>query len=527
MAEDHVIHNEAQAGSVGSNAFLDQRQDDAAVAAVESVDTLGDYEALIYAHPDYVAWSEKWRKFEDCYEAEDIYRFVHRHPRESQDMFDVRLKRGYYYNYCAAVVDLMVAYLFHAPIERLPGSAAEEEFERLYADADLRGTTYVNLLQDVAAFAQIHGHCGVLVDAPSVEGLESEEQREALGVRPYLTVVRAPQIRDWELDQYGKFEWVKIEVVRDAVRSFRKEVPANLRYFVIWTKQSWELWQADEGEEEARRIDEGENPLGVVPLVIIYNERAKNHRWFGSSQLRDIADINIAILNWSSLGDEEIAERCLNILTMEESGNDMPEVLAHHNVLEYRTGTQPPSYLVPGDTPLKLIGEWIDRGKDEIFRLSKLSGSTGLLGVREATSGIAYAYEFNETNQSLGKKAEGLEQGETEIHRLVAKWVKAEWDGKVAYPREFGVDDFLMEFQVLTGARTNLTSETAIKEVEKRVTSKMFARHPMKLRKTIEGEIEQANPILVGMAESFQKLPAGLTNPSSGQPGSGEAADED
>jgi hypothetical protein len=493
---------------------MDQNPPDAeAELEALKLQLMRDYQALVYEHPDYVAWEPRWRKYEDLYEAEDIYRFVHRHPRESQDMFDVRVKRGYYYNYCASVVDLVVAYLFHAPIERLPGDAIESDVDALYQDADFSGTSYVNFMQDVATSAQIYGHCGVLVDAPQADEIESEAVRQEQGIRPYLTVVLPTQIKDWELDRHGNFKWVKIELVGESDREFRAEAGGTLRRFVIWNRKGWEAWDVNDDDQTATMVGDGEHSLGEVPLVICYNEKAKNHRWFGSSQLRDIADINIAILNWSSLGDEEIAERCLNILTMEGGGNDSPEILGHHNILEYSTGAKPPEYLTPGDTPLKLIGEWIDRAKDEIFRLSKLSGSTGLLGVREATSGIAYAYEFNETNQSLGKKAEGMEQCEIAVHRLVSKWLRKEWDGKVAYPREFGVDDFLMEFQILGSARTNLTSETAIKEIEKRVAAKMFARHPMKLRSEIESEIENAEPKGLGLAESFGSVPATLVNP--------------
>lgn len=511
MPPDTPIHDESVAGAVGSNAYLDSQEDrDPLQAKVDLVERLDDYSAMVYEHPDYCSYYQKWKKYEDCYEAEDIYRFLFRHPRESADMFDVRVKRGYFYNYCASVVDLIVAYLFHSPIERITDGSLQKELDEIYSDADLCGSTYTNFMQQVAEFAQIHGHVGVLVDAPKADGISTEEDRKRAGVRPYLTLIKATQIKDWALDRYGRFSWVKIEIDRDESRSPNKPVGENVRSFLIWNRESWEEWEVDDVEESAVLVDSGSHSLDAVPLIIFHNERAKNHRWFGSSMLRDIADINIAILNWSSLGDEEIAERCLNILTMESSGIDSPEILSHHNVLEYTAGTQAPQYLVPGETPLKLIGEWIERAKDEIFRLSKLSGSTGLLGVREATSGIAYAYEFNETNQSLAKKAEGMEQGEIEVHRMIAKWMNEQWSGTVSYPREFGVDDFLQEMQILSEARSNLTSESAIKELEKKITAKMFARESMDLRSRIKKEIESAEPKGFGFAENFGTLPSDL-----------------
>jgi hypothetical protein len=185
--------------------------------------------------------------------------------------------------------------------------------------------------------------------------------------------------------------------------------------------------------------------------------------------------------------------------------------LSHNNILEFSQCDHQPYYLTPGETPLKLIGEWIERGKDEIYRLAKMGGSTGLLGVREATSGIAYAYEFNETNQSLAQKAEYLEQAEREVHRLIHKWMGEELDEPevISYPREFGVEDFLMELQVLTEVRNTLSSDTAIKEAEKNLARKMFSKHPQGIRNKIEEEIE-AGDVRGPNALTFQSVPSAL-----------------
>jgi hypothetical protein len=212
--------------------------------------------------------------------------------------------------------------------------------------------------------------------------------------------------------------------------------------------------------------------------------------------VRDIADINKAILNWSSLGDEEIFERCLNVLAMEGDDDAAPRQLSHHNVLMFQGAQHAPFYLEPGATPLEMIGTWISNAKDEIYRIAKMGGATGMREVREATSGIAYAYEFNETNQSLASKAENLEHGEREIHRLIAAWSGEQIGGKgnpgdgIGYPREFGVDDFLMELQIILEGRTAFTSKTARQELEKRVARKFFARDAQETRSKIEQEIE-------------------------------------
>ena len=502
-------------GGIGSNAHLDRMTD---AGVMPGGRPMTNEEALDFCHPEYLNRITKWEKYTDCYEADNIYQYIFRHTRESDDIFTARVKRGYYYNYVASVVDLFVSYLYHSPINRNFGNLPQVDLEAFMKDANRSGDMFHIFIQMAATFAQMSGHCGILVDAPKGpdEGFKSEEDRKKAQFRPYGTLVQAQQIKDWEVDEFGRWNWVKLEMIRPEGRDWKKQPDENLRSFLIWSRDEWQEWEMTEnegGDMEAKLLDSGPNPLGEVPLVIVRNERCLSHNWMGLSTVRDIADINIAILNWSSLGDEEIYERCLNVLALERSEGDASVLLAHHNVLEYEPGTQPPQYLTPGESPLQLIGSWVERGKDEIYRLAKLGGSTGLQGVREATSGIAYAYEFNETNQSLAKKAKSLEQAETEVFRLFAKWLKVDWDGGVEYPQEFGVEDFVTEFQVLAEARTNFTSDTAVKEVEKKLAEKMFSKEKQTLRKKILDEIEAADPRGPGLLESFANIPAAPREP--------------
>lgn len=516
--------------SIGSDASMQQQQQRTEYVKAPVVDS--NVAMLRHTHADYEKQLPFWQKYTDCYESNDIYRYIHKHLRESDESFNLRVKRGYYYNYTASIVDLYVSYLFQAPISRRVTSgdsseskdseeaAADESihelFESIYRDADLNNTDYSVFMQNVATYAQICGQSAVLIDMPTIdpETIVSEQDRKENNIRPYLCAIHSQQIMDWRLDNYGRFEWVKLRIHREELREWNTPVAGCNENYVIWTRKTWEEWQIFKdvnGNEAATKISFGEHDLGEVPLVIVRNGPMPRHQWFGMSAVKDIADINLAILNWSSFGDEEICNRCLNVLAMERDANDAPPVISHSNVLEYPSGTQPPQYLAPGSTPLELIGKWIDRAKDEIYRIAKLGGSTGLLGVREATSGIAYAFEFNETNQSLAHKADSLQEAEMNIHRLIAKWANKKCKCTVVYPDEFGVQDFLLELQILAESRSNLTSETAVKELQKKVASRMFSSESQELRDKIEKEIDTASVMPLGYAESFGTVPSEVT----------------
>lgn len=482
--------------AVGSNAAIDRQNN------VANLDHIGPFgvknlevgQALSYKHPDYLDYVQKWAKYSNCYEANDIYRYIHRHLRESDVMFEQRVKRGYYYNYVSAIVDLFISYLFHSPIVRDFGKSPDL-FNYLMDDCDLAGTSYSDFMVLAATQAQINGHVGILVDAPKVTTpFQNEADRKAAKHRPYLSLIHATQIQDWELDRFGNFEWIKIEFKKPQERTFTQTVEEDVRYFLIWSKTEWQEWRVE--DENPILLDKGTHDLGCVPIVIMRNERLPRHPWFGLSAIRDISDINIAILNWASMGDEEIFERCLNILTMERDEGDAAAEMSHHNVLEYASGSHPPAYLIPGTTPLDMVGAWIDRAKDEIYRIAKLGGSVGLQGTRSAASGIAYAFEFNETNQSLSKKAASTEHAEQQIMKLISLWQNSkEFDGRITYPREFGVEDYLSDLNILMAGRNTLTSETAIKELEKKVTNKIFSLEDPELRQKIAKEIDSQKDI--------------------------------
>lgn len=494
--------------STGSNADIDYEYD--VSVAPEELTNIGDagkVASLLRTHPDYDANVAKWEKYRDLYESNDVYRFIHKHVRESEDTFAARIKRGYFLNYCASIIDLYTSYIFRAPISRHPGDLFRE-CEEIYQDADFRGSTYNSFLYDASADAQTYGHVGILVDATQADDeVQTEADRKRKGIRPYLIRFAPTEILDWETDRFGRFEWIKLELGNDEARSWEQSIDSSRRVFLIWDRFHWEKWEVvynEKGEQEARLLDHDTHDLGCVPFVVLRNIRRRTHDWFGESTIRDIADVNIAILNWSSLGDEEIVNRCLNLLTMQrDPSGDSAVNISHHNVLEYAEGANPPQYLTPGATPLQLISGWITNAKDEIYRLAKLGGTNSQKRVSEAQSGLAYAFEFNETNQALAQKADNLRQADIEIHRLIAKWHGKTFNGTIEYPDEFGVEDFLFELQILTEARTNFTSDTAIKEVEKEVAAKFFSRKPMELRNKIIQEIEAADPKSTGLLESF------------------------
>lgn len=371
-------------------------------------------------------------------------------------------------------------------------------FNELYRDADLQGTTFDRFMQELGAWAQIHGHTGVLVDSPQIEeGQEpkTEQQRKDMNLRPYLVRYPAESIVDWVLDSKGQFEWVRLmEPVEEPREPFDDESKTSTLYRTF-TKNEWFLHKIDD-KQNVTVEGKGTHDLGVVPLVIAYNKKKKGCQLVGDSSIDDISVLNLALLNWMSLLDEEIYNKCLNILVMKKSAmsEGMQEVvISQHNVIEYEE--EPPAFIAAATTPGEFILSMMKALIEEIYRIAKMGGGGQGLRIQEAVSGVAHAYEFNETNQALADKADQLESAEMKIHEIYAMWWGIEFKGQINYPDEFGVEDLNQEFDFLTKSRGAITSITAKRELEKRVVKKLLQTTvDQQTLQRIMGEIDQAQP---------------------------------
>jgi hypothetical protein len=213
--------------------------------------------------------------------------------------------------------------------------------------------------------------------------------------------------------------------------------------------------------------------------------------------------MNIQIMNWLSMLDEEIAQKTLNILTMQDDASGGEVIIGSNNVLTY-TGDTAPGFIAPASAPGELIAQSIINARDEIYRLAKLTGGVGVL--KEVRSGIAYSYEFQETEQTLADTADELEEAEIKIHRIWSKWLGTEWNGVIDYPDEFGIEDVLADISVLEKSIAIVTSPTFKAEVQKKIVPKILPKVSESVSNQIEEEIEALSEV------ESEKLLAGINS---------------
>jgi len=500
---------------------------------------------LLARHTQYVNSSGLWSKYHDCYQGRSMAQHIKRHLRESKASLQQRVKRAYYLNYCEPIVDLYTHYIFSKPAvrkenrdsisvsaatsETLPSFVTktsnentlkpQNEWETWLEDVNRKGDGISRFMSNATKYSLVYGHAYLLVDMPKTDkDIVTEKDRLDNNVTPYVVLLYPEDITNFSLDDRGKLIWVRIkESPPDTTDPFspkksegKKSLLKNTTYimgkenagiehllegekevyFKTWTRDGW--FHHKVTKEGAFLIGQGTHPLGEVPVVPLYNSHLTKFPFYGSSLISDIADINVAILNWSSLIDEEIYQKCLNILCIQRSaGSDKEEiVIGSNNALEW-DGTTPPFFLAPATDPGAFIQTQIDRMRDEIFRLAKLGGGLGL-DLNTQRSGISHAYEFNETNRTIAEKADEVERAENEVHRLWFKWLGKTWDGIIDYPDTFSVESFDSELNLAMTSKDAVSSTTFHQEMEKRVVKKILHNVSSNITEQIFKEIEES-----------------------------------
>ncbi|MDQ6989204.1 MAG: hypothetical protein Q9M19_04915 [Mariprofundaceae bacterium] len=484
--------------------------------------TKPDLAAILLAEHDCVTRLQaRWDTFLRVYEGGIRVRdLLVQHQREHESSFLRRKQRTYYLNFCQPIIDIYSAFIYNRPpvrsADRISGTGGvpvtPDELQEFYRDVDGKGHDMNNFMKKfVHRRMNIFGHVYVVVDMPRLtETLLTEADRLAFGLRPYLYTVDPPRVINWAQDAAGRFLWIRWkedapdqedpfspELVSSSVQLPRSSpytssalpMKATMKAQRVrtWTRTQWFLHEIR--GKEVNLIDEGPNPLGEVPVVLVVREPSSLDPGCGISALTDLSGINVAIYQWTSLLDEELHQKVMSILTLHKDVADESTdvIIGSNNVLEY-TGNIPPQFIATPTAPAQMILESIDRLKTEMFTLAHLGGT---LNPTRGQSGVSHAFDFNETNQALAEQALVLENAEQQIHRLWAAWLNEEWRGTIDYPEEFGIELFDEELTTLSRAVEEIKSVSFARIMRTKLANKFLYKEDDAVKAQVAQEIAQ------------------------------------
>jgi hypothetical protein len=496
---------------------------------------------IIEKHPEIKKVDQKWRDIDLLIngETKDIEnsKFLFRLPNEKANTFNKRkvfFARGFK-NPTQQILSLKSEFIYRQDIHRI--SQSKNTTLDLFVNSAARGE---KSLQDVmkgkiSPAYWSYGTVFIVIDKPPIKPLTLEdEQRDGM---PYLSVLSAGQVVDFEWGSDGKLDWFRycVDEVPPRNNPFAERGKMQKVYFT-WTRQNMIVNDAKGMIISDRSINHN---LGIVPVVMHAQFLTDSSKTIGRSTFFQSADNIVMANNHFNVANNEIFKYASSILLVDSDdfnedkkavqSESNPETGQHKMTFERdehsdimiisELDKNYPRYLTKD---LKVVAEAWGKGTD--YFNQAIDNEKVRFGMSQDQtrneSGIAKAYDSEDQNAMLAGGAQDMETIEREIVDIACKWLNQKNDMSIIYPRRFDIFSFNENMDGLKAIKDlAVGSETLVKEMKKKI-ARQFVTEPDLLTK-INKEIDTAKdaPLLTDPNKSASQLtdalptsPAGALN---------------
>lgn len=420
------------------------------------------YNYAIAANETYDRYQERWEYLLESYVGGEDYRrasHLTQYQLETGDEYQTRLLSTPLDNHCRSVISTYVSFLFRQEPKREFGSLENDPaLEDFLKDADYDGRSLNAFMKEVSIYASIFGHAYIMVSKPNI-GAQTRAEELAQGVRPYLSILSPLVVTDWSWQRSlnGKYQLDYIKYIED--------VNGDETVVKEWTNELIKTTKVNTGKRVVLEQYEEPNELGMVPVVIAYNQRAVI-RGLGISDISDIADHQKKIYNEYSEVEQSIRLNGHPALVKTPSVEAVGGAGAVVSMPEDLDPSLKP-YLLDVSTDINQIYTSIQNSIEAIDKMANI----GAVRATESRSmsGVAMETEFQLLNAKLSEKADNLELAEEQIWKLYAIYQGTVWDGDIDYPGSFNIRDTSMEITQLKIAKETATDPRVLKQIDKQV----------------------------------------------------------
>jgi hypothetical protein len=430
--------------------------------------------------------------------------YVERHEREPKEAYERRIKELFGLGYTRSIIEIFHFYLFKKPVMRKTGGLGKDELWKMFQDdADLFGNGVENVLMDIALYAAIQGHMGILVDKSSNVFPNRAEQIDQK-VYPYIAKYHPSAVLDWEYERdYNNRPYLSMVKLLDDDEQYR-----------IWRSDYWEVWELpkdkngepDDSNQEADAvfIKGGPNPLDQIPFLWHYNHKSKDIG-IGVSDIHEVARIDLSIIRNLSQIEQIINFAAFPIMRKpmrDARPTDMnipqqEDEVSVEAVLEFdpENPESKPDWLPSSAAePIKATIELIEKKVQEIYRSSNAGGMAATEIQTQARSGVALKTEFQLLNAKLVSKAINLENTENKINELWLKWEKLldkhEDEVESTRNRTYDVENLASDLENALTAKSVVISQTFDQLIQKNTARQMLPGATEEEIDKIDKEIE-------------------------------------
>tara|TARA_S200002703_G_scaffold69278_1_gene60142 strand:+ start:3467 stop:4885 length:1419 start_codon:yes stop_codon:yes gene_type:complete len=428
-----------------------------------------DRDFLVAKHPEYEKKMQDWdlhvRSYMGGQDFSNGY-YLNRYVLETEEEYLKRIENTALDNHCRNVVQIYSSFLFRVPPTRDYGNLTGDlQLEQFIKDADLDGRSYNNVIREMQINASIYGTCWAIIDKP-LSNAKTRAEELSQDIRPYISIYTPENITNWNYERAinGRYYLTSLTVVESIME---KDAIVKVWSMEDVTTYKIEDYTIDYTTKKPIKIDEQPNPLGIIPAVILYNQKSMK-KAIGISDLSDVAELQRSIYNEYSeieqlirLSNHPSLVKTPNVEASAGAGSiiEMPEDLDQ--------GLKP--YIIqPNSQSLESIMKTINMKVQAIDRITHMGAVRGT--EKTVNSGIALQTEFQLLNARLAEKADLLQNTEEQIFDLYAKWQDTTFDGEIMYPDSFDLRDYASDLQFLQMAKASgVQSDTFIKEIDKQI----------------------------------------------------------
>jgi len=455
-------------------------------------------------HPLFEQYIDDWAFYMESYKGgtEYVRKYLYTHRLESREDYGRRINRAYYLNYCAPIASIPSDFIFKKEATR----PADANLELFRMNTNRRGLSIHEFMRKVCTLSAIYGHAHILIDRPRPTKEDEEKiskrtltKSEVVGAYPpYAVIVHPYNLLDWSVDPVTReLNWVIIRelILDDADFTEERGITDTYR---VWTQTSWILYS-----DENKELDRGDHNLGVVPLITCYHKDI-DEDLVGESMLKDVAEANRTIFNWTSNIDEMVARQTFSQLTCPDDGTLFEEEVdeSGQSTALKKVGSStiftfpaearhPPKFISPDTEQVGIIWTMIENHVREMFRMAGLiSAKSSLIQLQQRT-GKAQEFEFLDMAVFLAAKANVLEDTENKMNELCYKWLQLDdHPARVHYPEKFDIVSPGEIVDLFTKVTMNGISGTLNKEMAKRMVHQVLPNAEDEIVDKIYTEIE-------------------------------------
>lgn len=417
--------------------------------------------------------------------------YLDRHPREDEAKFRARQDVAHYPNYIEPIADLRNSYLLRKPFTHTDEPAKLAEWRK---DVDGRGRGFDAIRPGVVLGASLCGWLPVLIDRPPIPpGLTAAQASEQGLDRVRVIPLTPANLLDWDVED-ETITYAKVRTTHVRKAGWRSPAITVHRY-TIWTATNAEIYEVVEsdGKKTAAQIGQRTHPFGEVPIAICKHKAAPDDCVRGLPMLGQASIEARRLFNLHSEIDEHFRGQVFALLVLAKRGQDTGEVqVGVQNGLTIDPEAKMQHYfLAPPASVAEAYEKRIESTVREIYRMARVEFARASA---VATSGIARAYEFAQTNRAIADFAGEVARWEHHISRLVGRAhgidAKELAKHKITAPDSFDVEDLAGELKMALDAVTLSLGGTATKEMKLGLIQRLIPNIDTEKLAIIEGELD-------------------------------------